>query len=76
MIDSASNARITLEPGKRGGQPCIRGLRITVDDVLGWLGAGMTQEEVLADHPDLQAEDFPAIYQFAAEATRRSYNPG
>ena len=68
MTGSATHPRITFEPGKRGGQPCIRGLRITVDDVLGWLGAGMTQDEVLADHPDLETDDFPAIYQFAAEA--------
>ena len=60
--------RITIEAGKRGGKPCIRGLRITVWDVLGWLGAGMTEEEILYEHPDLEKADFPAIYQYAAEA--------
>ena len=53
-------ARITIEPGKRAGQPCVRGLRITVYDVLGWLAAGMTEAEILADHPNLEAEDIRA----------------
>ena len=65
-------ARITIEPGKRGGKPCIRGLRITVWDVLGWLGAGMTEEQILDEHPDLEKEDFSAVYQFAAEAGRKA----
>jgi uncharacterized protein (DUF433 family) len=63
--------RITIEPGKRSGKPCIRGLRITVWDVLGWLGAGMTEAQILEDHPELEKEDFTAIYQFAAEAGRK-----
>jgi uncharacterized protein (DUF433 family) len=63
-------SRITVEPGKRGGKPCIRGLRITVWDVLGWLGAGMTENEVLDEHPDLQKADFPAVYQYAAQIGR------
>ncbi len=62
--------RITIEPDKRGGKPCIRGLRITVWDVLAWLGSGMTEDEILEDHPDLEKADFPAIYQFAAETGR------
>jgi len=45
--------QITLEPGKRSGQPCIRGLRITVWDVLDWLAAGMSEKEILADYPEL-----------------------
>jgi uncharacterized protein (DUF433 family) len=65
---STVSSRITIEPGKRGGKPCIRGLRIAVWDVPGWLGAGMTQEQILDEHPDLEKQDFPAIYQFAAEA--------
>lgn len=69
---SAVSTRITLEPGKRGGKPCIRGLRITVWDVLGWLGAGMAEDEILGEHPDLEKADFPAVYQYAAEAGRRS----
>jgi uncharacterized protein (DUF433 family) len=64
-------SRITLEPGKRGGKPCIRGLRITVWDVLGWLGAGMTEEEILDEHPDLEKADFPAVYHYAAEIGRK-----
>jgi uncharacterized protein (DUF433 family) len=60
--------RITIEPCKRGGQPCIRGLRITVSDVLGWLGAGMTEAQILIEHPDLQMEDFPAVDQFTNDA--------
>jgi uncharacterized protein (DUF433 family) len=68
----ATNSRITIEPGKRGGKACIRGLRITVWDVLGWLGAGMTEEQILDEHPDLEKEDFAAVYQFAAEMGRRA----
>jgi uncharacterized protein (DUF433 family) len=64
--------RITLEPGKRGGRPCVRGLRITVYDVIGWLAAGMTEAEILGDHPDLEAEDIRACLQFAADRERRS----
>ncbi len=52
--------RITLEPGKRGGKPCIRGLRITVYDVLEYLAAGMTEAEILADFPDLERADIRA----------------
>jgi uncharacterized protein (DUF433 family) len=63
----AETGRITIEPGKRGGQPCIRGLRITVSDILGWLGSGMTEAEILEEHPDLANGDFLAVYQFAAE---------
>jgi len=59
--------RITVKPGERGGKPCVRGLRITVWDILGWLGAGMTEEEILDEHPDLEKDDFPAVYQFAVE---------
>lgn len=69
---SAVSSRITIEPGKRGGKPCIRGLRITVWDVLGWLGAGMTEEQILEEHPDLEKADFLALYQFAAEAGRKA----
>lgn len=69
---SPVSSRITIEPSKRGGNPCVRGLRITVWDVLGWLGAGMTEEEILDEHPDLEKADFPAVYQYAAEAGRRA----
>ena len=57
---------ITIEPGKRGGRPCIRGMRITVYDVLDYLAGGMTHEEILADFPALKAEDVQAAIAFAA----------
>src|SRR5665811_3899 len=53
---------ITIEPGKRGGKPCIRGLRITVYDVLEMLAEGMSQTEIIEDFPELQAEDFAACW--------------
>ncbi len=63
--------RITIEPGKRSGQPCIRGLRITVWDVLGWLGAGSSESQILTDYPELEPGDFRAVYSFAASIGRR-----
>lgn len=63
--------RITIEPGKRSGQPCIRGLRITVWDILSWLAAGMSEQEILDDYPELESEDFRAVYEFAARIGRR-----
>jgi uncharacterized protein (DUF433 family) len=63
-------SRITLEPGKRGGKPCIRGLRITVYDVLSYLAAGMTHEAILADFPSLTDEDILACLAYAAERER------
>ncbi|PSR02134.1 MAG: hypothetical protein BRD50_07635 [Bacteroidetes bacterium SW_11_45_7] len=59
--------RITIEPGKRSGQPCIRGMRITVYDILSYLAAGMSQEEILEDFPYLEKEDILASLAFAAE---------
>ncbi len=64
--------RITLEPDKRGGKPCIRGLRITVSDVLEYLASGMTEAEILADLPDLDLEDIRIALAFGAERERRS----
>jgi uncharacterized protein (DUF433 family) len=64
-------SRITLEPGKRGGKPCVRNMRITVYDVLGWLAAGMDRAEILADYPELEADDIQACLVFAAERERR-----
>ena len=61
---------ITLEPGKRGGKPTIRGLRMTVYDVLEYLGAGMTEEEILSDFPYLTKEDILACLKFAANRER------
>ena len=62
---------VTIEPGKRGGKPCIRGLRITVYDVLEYLASGMSQEEILEDFPDLTAEDIRACLAFAADRERK-----
>jgi uncharacterized protein (DUF433 family) len=62
---------ITIEPGKRSGQPCIRGLRMTVRDVLEYLAAGMSVDEILADFPDLTADDIRACLAFAADRERR-----
>lgn len=59
--------RITIEPGKRSGKPCIRGLRMTVTDVLEYLAAGMSEDEILQDFPDLEREDIRACLTFAAE---------
>ena len=63
--------RITIEPGKRGGKPCIRGLRITVYDLLDYLASGMTEQQILHDFPDLEAADIRACLQFAADRERR-----
>jgi uncharacterized protein (DUF433 family) len=63
---------ITMEPGKRSGKPCIRGLRITVGDVLGYLASGMTHAEVLRDFPYLTEEDIRACLAFAADRERKS----
>ena len=62
---------ITIEPGERGGKPCIRGLRITVYDILEYLASGMTEPEILADFPDLAREDIRACLTFAADRERR-----
>ena len=62
---------ITIEPGKRGGKPCIRGMRITVYDVLDYLAGGMTQEEILADFPYLTREDILACLSYAADREKR-----
>jgi len=62
---------ITIETGKRGGKPCIRGLRITVYDVLDYLASGMTEEEILEDFPDLTQEDIKACLAFAADRERK-----
>ena len=70
-MDQQLLERITLEPGKRGGKPCIRHMRITVYDVLGWLASGMTQEQILADYPELEIADIQACLTFAADRERR-----
>ena len=63
--------RITIEPGKRGGKPCIRGMRITVGDVLDYLASGMTEDQILAEFPYLEHEDIRAVLAFAADRERK-----
>ena len=62
---------ITIEPDKRSGKPCIRGTRMTVTDVLEYLAGGMKEEEILAEFPDLTAEDIRACLAFAADRERK-----
>lgn len=63
---------LTIEPGKRGGKPCIRGMRITVYDVLEYLASGMSQQEILDDFPYLTEEDLRACLAYAADREKRS----
>jgi uncharacterized protein (DUF433 family) len=65
-------AIIAIEPGKRGGKPCIRGMRITVYDVLSYLAAGMTYQELLDDFPYLTQEDILACLSYAAEREQQT----
>jgi uncharacterized protein (DUF433 family) len=62
---------ITIEPRKRGGRPCIRHMRITVADVLGWLAAGLSTDQIIADFPELTEDDIRACLAYAAERERR-----
>lgn len=66
-----SSPRITIEPGKRGGRPCIRQMRITVHDVLGWLASGMSHEQILDEYPELVEQDILACLAFAADREHR-----
>lgn len=70
ITDKADLSRITVVPGQRSGQPCIRELRVTVWDVLDMLASGMTEEEILSYYPYLEKADFPAVYAYAAQAGR------
>ena len=63
-------SRVTVVPGQRSGKPCIRGLRVTVWDVLDMLASGMTEDEILRDYPYLETADFPAVYAYASQAGR------
>ena len=72
-VMTSAHPRITIEADKRDGRPCIRGMRITVNDVLGWLAHGMTEEEILEEHPGLEKEDFAAVYAFAADVADTAY---
>jgi len=62
---------ITIEPGQRGGRPCVRSMRIAVADVLGWLAAGMSHQQILSDFPELTEEDIRACLAYAADRERR-----
>jgi uncharacterized protein (DUF433 family) len=64
---------ITIEPGKRGGKPCIRGMRITVNDILGWLASGMTIQDILADYEELNQNDIYAALSYAADRENKTY---
>lgn len=64
--------RITIGPGKRGGRPCVRGMRIAAEDVLGWLAEGMTHAQIIADFPELTEEDIRAVLAYAADRQRRT----
>jgi uncharacterized protein (DUF433 family) len=66
-VHSSLLARITINSDIRFGKPCIRGHRITVQEILEWLSAGASQQEILADYPQLEPEDFLAVYAYAAE---------
>ncbi len=62
---------ITIEPGKRGGRPCVRQMRIAVADVLGWLAIGMSHEQIMSDYPELTEDDIRACLAYAADRERR-----
>jgi len=64
---------ITNEPGKRSGKPCIRGMRIAVQDILEYLAGGMTEEQILADFPELTSDDIKACLAFAADRERKLF---
>ena len=67
---------ITVDPGKKGGKACIRGLRITVYDVLSWLAEGITQQEILEDYPELTTTDIQACFAYAADREKYLLNRG
>ncbi len=64
---------ITIEPGKRGGKPCIRGMRISVYDILSWLASGMSNQEIIEEYPELTQEDILAALSYAADRERSFY---
>lgn len=75
MSGAPAMTRITVDPKQMNGVPCIRGLRIPVATIVGMIAEGMTQEEILRDFPDLEAEDVHAALSFAAEAVRERELP-
>ncbi len=77
VVDSALLKRITTDPDVRFGKPCIRGHRITVQEVLEWLSNGASQQQILADYPQLEPQDFLAVYAYAAKlAAERKFSTG
>jgi uncharacterized protein (DUF433 family) len=68
--NKADLSRIAAIPGQRSGEPCIRGFRVTVWDVLDMLASGMTEDEILEDYPYLEKADFPAVYAYASQVGR------
>jgi uncharacterized protein (DUF433 family) len=71
-MTTSHHPQITVRPGKRGGRPCIRDTRIAVADILGWLAAGMSHAEILADYPELTEDDIRAALGWAADRERRT----
>lgn len=71
MVDYRSI--ITIDPGKRSGKPCIRGMRITVGDILGWLASGMSMQNILEDYSELKEEDIYAALSYAADKENRNF---
>jgi uncharacterized protein (DUF433 family) len=76
VVYSSLLERITTDPDVRFGKPCIRGHRITVQEVLEWLSSGASQDQILADYPQLQPEDFLAVYAYAAELAGNKVSRG
>lgn len=76
MMEAALRDRITVEPGKRSGQPCLRGMRMTVKDVLEYMAGGMTEAEILDDFPYLEPDDIRACLAFAVECLPQAHAPG
>ena len=66
MMPSELQTRITAEPGKMGGKPCIRGHRFSVYDLMGYLAAGMSEEDIISEFPFLERDDFKAVYEYFA----------
>jgi uncharacterized protein (DUF433 family) len=71
LVNTTYQHIVTVVPGKRGGRPCIRGMRIAVADILGWLASGMSHAEILEDFPELTEEDIRAALAYAADRERR-----
>jgi uncharacterized protein (DUF433 family) len=71
-MDADYRQFITIEPGKRSGKPCVRGMRITVYDVLGYLASGMTHDQIIEDFPELTKEDIQACLSYAADSEKHT----